>query len=413
MLSRFSKLTTAMIYTGTFLLSVLSFFTTYYGLTILVNEELAFIGSLGLQIALLGLAWNLMKIRVGRAIYIAVFMVAALFSIFFSYANFDSSLKSYTRSAHMRSSFIDTARPILTGYAAVTKQAQLKGHYQVDRLSKLIELEEEKGWATIVDEGSQDPFVQSVLEGARRTVASWEKNEGSDYRQGSGRGIILNYLESHLAQAQQNLHRVEEYGLLLDSLQLAFGTDQPVDNQYQLVNLAWVAFPASEVEMLTSESPQVTPPPNTAEFIESPTSRQQAFQLVIADLLEMDHLALFSLLLAFAIDFIVIIMAFAGSLRMEDVDALFDRVKQDASQRIRRLSLEDPDEISRTLHGNLDRFRAAGDYDLDLRRFFGEHRNARTGAAVTLKRGPEVAVSRGDVDVARARQAEKLYPESP
>jgi hypothetical protein len=401
-----------MIYAGTFFLSVLSFFTTYYGLTILLSPALAFVGSLGLQIALLGLAWNLMKIRVGRATYIAVFMVAALFSIFFSYANFDSSLKSYTRSAHIRSSFIDTARPILTGYAAVTKDAQLKGNYQVDRLSRLVELEEEKGWATAVDEGSQDPFVQSVLEGARRTVASWNKNEGTDYRQGSGRGIILNYLESHLAQAQQRLHHVDQYGVLLDSLLLAFGTDQPVDDQYELVNFAWVAFPASEIEMLISESPQVTPPPNAAGFIESPTSRQQAFQLVIADLLEMDHLALFSLLLAFAIDFIVIIMAFAGSLRLEDVDVLIDRVKHDASQRIRRLSLENPDDVSKALQINLDHFRVAGEYDLNLRRFFREHQDARATTAITLERGQEVAHSSEAADAIRARHAETLEAES-
>ncbi len=397
-LSRFSKLTTAMIYAGTLCLSVLSFFTTYYGLTILLDERLAFVGSLGLQIALLGLAWNLMKIRVGRSIYFAVFMVAAMFSIFFSYANFDSSLKSYTRSAQMRSSYIDTARPVLTAYAETARQAQLRGRYQVDRLTKLVELEEEKGWATVVDEGSRDPYVQSVLEGARRTVASWNKIEGTDYRQGGGRGIILNYLQSHLVQVQNNLDRIDGYGRYLDSLQLAFGTDQPIDDQYALVNHAWVAFPTSEIEILTSETPSVVPPPNPAEFVESPRSRQQAFQLVITDLMNPDPLALFSLLLAFAIDFIVIIMAFAGSMRMEDVDTLFDRVKQDASHRIRSLRLDDPSEVSQALRSNLDRFRIAGDYDLDMQRFFGEHRNARSRSAITLKRGEEVADNAGGTD---------------
>ena len=52
-----------MIYFGTFLVSVLSFFTTYPGLTISLDRWLALIGSLGLQTAMLVIAWNLMRIR--------------------------------------------------------------------------------------------------------------------------------------------------------------------------------------------------------------------------------------------------------------------------------------------------------------------------------------------------------------
>ena len=63
----FRKNTTLMIYAGTFLISILSFFTTFYGLAILVDKTLALIGSLGLQIALLGIAWNLIRIKENRS----------------------------------------------------------------------------------------------------------------------------------------------------------------------------------------------------------------------------------------------------------------------------------------------------------------------------------------------------------
>ncbi len=93
----FSKSTAGMIYLGTLLLSVLSFFTTFMGMKILLDPNLAFIGALGLQIALLGIAWNLMRFKNNRTYYLIVFMASASFSILFSYANFDSSLKSKTR----------------------------------------------------------------------------------------------------------------------------------------------------------------------------------------------------------------------------------------------------------------------------------------------------------------------------
>ncbi len=411
MQSWFSKMTTGMIYLGTFCLSVLSFFTTYKGLTILLDPPLAIIGSLGLQIALLGLAWNLMRSRQSKTIHMAVFMVAAAFSIFFSYANFDSSLKSYTRTALARSSYVDTARPILTSYAQAAKEALVKGSYQTDRLSKLAELEEKKGWATIVDEGSDDAYVQSVLEGARRTVKSWKENEGTDYRQGGGKGIILNYIESHIALSIQNVRQVEEYSVLLDSLLLAFGTDDAVDNQYALVNQAWVAFPTSQIAALTSAQPDIAPPPNPSNFVELPESRQQAFQLVIEDLITMDYLAFFSLLLAFAIDFIVIVMAFAGSLRMDDSSALFDRVRQEASRQIKRMSLDNSDAITQTLGKNLDRFKVAGRYDLDVDRFFGEHRQSRKEARITLRRGSELIEDDSVTEVENERPSEHSLTE--
>ncbi|MEE8577152.1 MAG: hypothetical protein V3T31_07835, partial [candidate division Zixibacteria bacterium] len=83
--------TSIMIYGGTLLLSILSFFTTFYGLKIVVSYELALMGSLGLQSAMLGIAWNLIHVNQRRSVYVAVFSLAAIFSIFFSYANFNSN----------------------------------------------------------------------------------------------------------------------------------------------------------------------------------------------------------------------------------------------------------------------------------------------------------------------------------
>ena len=118
----------------------------------------------------------------------------------------------------------------------------------------------------------------------------------------------------------------------------------------------------------------------------------------------MDYLALFSLLLAFAIDCIVIVMAFAGSLRMEDTDALFDRVKQEASRQIKRMSLKDTTEISRTLRGNLARFKVAGKYDLDVDNFFGSHRKLAKNSRITLRRGPESVETEESVEATGGQQ---------
>jgi hypothetical protein len=378
-----------MIYGGTFLLSILSFFTTFFGLKILLAFPLALIGSLGLQIAMLGIAWNLMKIRENRFAYVSVFLTAAVFSVFFSYANFDSSLKANTRMHKARREYASAVRPILTEYSSLAKEAALQGQYQFDRLEKLIRLEQEKGWTTIVDEGSKDQFIQSVIDGARLMVKSWKTHSGREYHQGMGRGIIVDYLESSRNRARINLDRIDEYTSLLDSVLLEYSGDLPVEDQFDLANTARVKFPVGVLAAITSGSCHLPLPSDQADFVEKPVSRHQAFMLVMNDLFEMDYLAAFSLLLAVAIDLIVILMALAGSFIPDDEDHLFNHVRRDAAARVNRLPLENTDEFTEALQDNLRRFEKASQYGLDIMRVLEDYKNEKKKFRITLNQASE------------------------
>ncbi|MBD3402804.1 hypothetical protein GF420_07900, partial [candidate division GN15 bacterium] len=281
--------TAAMVYTGTFLLSVLSFFTTYYGLKIIVPTPLAMIGSLGLQSAMLGIAWNLMKIKSNRIPYLLVFSLAACFSVFFSYANFNSGLKAHTRAEQARAGYAEAARPVLAAYATEAKKALTRGEYQVQRLGQLYQIEQTKGWATMIDEGSQDPVVQDVIDGARRTVESWKTNQGTDYRQGAGQGIISNYIATWKRTAERNVRFVSEYAAHIDSLAMALNPSESVADQAELVTDAMVAFPMAPVAMIRGEQPVLPAPPSPSSYPETPANNQHALMLVLGDLLEMDH----------------------------------------------------------------------------------------------------------------------------
>ncbi len=375
--SRLAGATTFMIYLGTLLLSVLSFFTTYKGLAIVIDERMALVGSLGLQIVLLGIAWSLMKFRERRGTYLMVFGIAAIFSIFFSYVNFDINLQEKTRTSSVRSKYTLVVREALSEYSRLAKQADMKGRYLLARLDKLLEMEQDKGWSTIVDEGSKDPYIQSIIDGARATIKSWEDNQGYQYTQGQGRGIIVNYLESHLQQARSNVEIVAQYTKKIDSLNLALNSELPVSNQYDLVNNAWATFPVNEAELLTSAQFEIPLPPNQAEYVEKPASSQEALKLVINDLAEMNHLSLFALLLAIAVDLIIIIMAFAGSHIVGGVDFIFDRLKQEASKTLDSLPLDDPDQLTKALRKDVEKFKKASEYGLDVSRVLWEYQNAR------------------------------------
>jgi hypothetical protein len=387
---KITQTTTGMIYFGTLLVSILSFFTTFSGMLILVSWPLALLGSLGLQIALLGLAWNLMRVRSGRLTYVIVFLVAASFSIFFSYANFNFNLKSNTRGHKVRTEYAEAARPMIRQYGTTAREAIFKGNYQIERVNQLVDLEQTKGWATVVDEGSQDQFVQSVIDGARRTVDSWQKNQKSDYKQGAGAGIIVNYLNTWKEQLNANLATINGYVKFTDSSALALSGTLPVQEQYELANQVAQRLPIGEITRITAQAPKGLPePPSITAYIETPMNSQEALMLVIGDLQDMDKLTFFSLMFAIAVDLIVIVMAFAGSRSVDEVDHLFIRVQKDAFKRARKVSLDDSYELSKSLDKNLERLQIASRYGLALDKAVREFEHQKK--IIRLRRGSEEA----------------------
>jgi len=387
--SNVSKITLTMIYMGTLLISILSFFTTFRGMNIILSWQLAFLGSLGLQTAMLGIAWNLIKIKENRGSYVVAFSIAASFSIFFSYANFDINLKENTRPREARNSYYEAAAPALTEYSKLAKNAALLSGYQVDRIKSLIEMEQEKGWATIIDEGSRDKFLQSIIDGARLTVDSWQQSTGSDYRQGKGRGIIINYLESRYLQAEKNDRLIRDYVLFVDSLALRLQSYMPVPEQHELINKAFVNFPVSVVNLIKSDTGEITMPNPPAEglYAEKAANTQQALMMVIGDLMAMDRLAFLSLMLAIAIDFIVIAIAFAGSHIMAKSDVILDQIEGDTAKRLKNLQLDDIDNFNKILDGNLHAYKKAAEYGKDVEKIIDDYQTAKNRLKLIAKSG--------------------------
>ncbi|MCX6835208.1 MAG: hypothetical protein NTW07_08780 [candidate division Zixibacteria bacterium] len=382
-----SRVASGMIYFGTFLVSVLSFFTTYLGLTIFLDRWLAVIGSLGLQIAMLGIAWNLMRMRKNRLSYVFVFFSVAAFSMFFSYANFNNRLKGEVRQQEARAAYADAARPVLRDYAALSKKAVSQGDYQVQRLKALLAMEETKGWATIIDEGSNDPFLQSVIEGARRTVESWNKHEGAEYQQGSGRGIILDYLHNWQNQIDGHLTTMVRYMAAVDSISLLVSSDVPVVQQYDMVNWAAVHFPQSEYKMILAAEPNLKDAPFTSKFVERPANGQEALSMVIADLARPDRLTTFSIVFAVVIDLVVLILALCGSRAAGGLDDIFRKFEQDASQRMKKLPMDDPRQFTESMQQNIEWLRQASEYGKNLEQVLSEFQQTRD--RITLIRGEE------------------------
>ena len=137
--------------------------------------------------------------------------------------------------------------------------------------------------------------------------------------------------------------------------------------------------------------------------------------LVIGDLFEMDHLAAFSLLLAIAIDLIVVIMAFAGSHIVDDTDYILDRVRQDMARRLGRIELDDAEQLDVALKENVEKYRKAMSYRLDMTRVSSEFRDAGKISSIRPRGEPEggTTLARGLADRLKSRMVHWAGNNSP
>ena len=370
--------TRPLIYVGILLISILSFFTTLQGMLIMLNPWLAVVGALGLQLAMLGIAWNLMQVRHNKLSYVLVFSTAAFFSMFFSYANFNSQLKGNTRALDARAAYATAARPMIEERLEPARKASLSGHYQIQRISDLQRMEREKGWSTYIDEGSNDPLVQEVIDGARKTAASWQTHQGFAYRQGQGQGIICDYLQSQLEYATATVGTVDAYIASLEEISRGLHNGVPVKEQYDLVVKTAMTFPIAEVNRILGQTPHLsTAPPSPAFFPETAVNSQHALTLVIGDLREMDGLTFFAVLLAVAIDAIVILMALAGSRAADGFDLPFVLMEKVVDRRTRKLNCDDINAVGRVFAGNLQRYRKVNEYSRGLTRAMLEYKRIK------------------------------------
>ena len=137
-------------------------------------------------------------------------------------------------------------------------------------------------------------------------------------------------------------------------------------------------------------------PPFTSNYVERPTNGQQALSLVIADLASIDRLTGFSLVFAFVIDMMVLVMALCGSRAVGGMDMIFSRVAEDASQRLKKLSTDNPEEFTQSMQKNIEWLRRASQYGRDLDQVLSELETTKD--RITLVRGSENAPASSTVE---------------
>lgn len=296
------------LFVSTVLLSIVSWYTTWMGMALYLNGWFAFLASLGIQSALVLVAWLIGFTRSRRGLLTAVYAITAVVSIGFSYVSLYTWFSARERPALVQRRLYDT----ISASAGQSEQ-QLAGAIAEAR-KHVVALEEmtaaEKMHGYIARAPDSDPYLAKI----REAVAREAQGVGGAYREGSGEGVRYTAFDRYAKLARQSLEQLTAAQQSLAAFRAQMRADLPSEQQIRRYREVYDAIPWAEVEVQAHagkvERPAV---PALSDHLDKTASGQEELLLAFTELVGAPtgrHV--FAFLLAAFIDVIVFLVAFAS-----------------------------------------------------------------------------------------------------
>ncbi len=297
----------ASLFVSSALLSIVSWYTSQQGMALYLSPWFAFLASLGVQSALVLVAWLVGITEGRRGLLIAVYVVTASVSIAFSYVSLHSWFAARERPAQIERRLYDA----LTA-AAGRAQGQLtaaigEGEKHVLALDEMTVAEKAHGY--IFRAQDADPWLARVREAVAREAESY----GSAYPEGQGAGLRYTAFDRHAALARQTLARLRESEAALGTLRAGLAPLDATEAQLRAFRQVFDAIPWTDVRDTRHAEVEVPVVPAYSDFVDRAASGQEELLIAFAELFTAPttrHVLAFTL--AAFIDVIVFLLAYAS-----------------------------------------------------------------------------------------------------
>jgi hypothetical protein len=297
----------ACLFVASVLLSVVSWYTTQQGMALYLSPWFSFLASLGVQSALVLVAWLVGVTESRRGLLIAVYAVTATVSIAFSYVALHTWFAARERPATIERRLYDDlcaaagkSREILT---AAVGEAQK----HVLALQEMTEAEKAHGYVSRA--ADQDPYLARVREAVAREAASY----AASYPEGQGPGLRYTAFDRHARIAQQTLARLQDSQRALAELSASLKPLDPTEQQLRAFHQVYDAIPWTDVRDTLHTEVKLPAAPIYSAFVDRAATGQEDLIIAFTELLSVPttrHVVAFTL--AAFIDLIVFLLAYAS-----------------------------------------------------------------------------------------------------
>jgi hypothetical protein len=294
------------------LLSVVSWYTTFEGMRLYLSVWFSVLASLGIQTALVLVAWLIgfsSSIRHSgrRPLLVGVYIVTAIVSIAFSYTSLYTWFSARERPATIERKLYDAlsdsagqARKLLT--AAIGEQQK-----HVLALQEMTEAEKAHGLISRAQDA--DPYLASIRTAVAREAETYAEN----YKEGAGAGVRYSAFDRYTKLAQESLGQMQRSQTELASF---VSNTKPLDStqqQLEAYRQVYANVPWSEMEQTLHSGQLAKPPmPVYSDFVDRTVSGQEDLLVAFEELFTAPTSRhIFALMLAAFIDVVVFLLAFA------------------------------------------------------------------------------------------------------
>ena len=290
------------------LLSVVSWYTTQQGMSLYLSAWFAFLASLGIQSALVLVAWLVGFTRSRRALLIAVYILTATISIAFSYVCLYTWFSAKERPAVIERKLYDAINTSAGKAQELLAQGISEGQKHVLALGEMSRAEKSHGYISRAQDA--DPYLARV----RGAVAREAETYSTAYKEGAGEGLRYTAFDRYAKMADDSLNRLRSAQLALSEFRTSLKPLDPTENQLRNFRQVYDAIPWQEMkEIAHAEKFQLPVIPAYADFVDRSVTGQEDLLNAFSELFAAPTSRhLFAFALAAFIDVIVFLLAYAS-----------------------------------------------------------------------------------------------------
>ena len=296
------------LFVATFLLSIVSWYTTEQGMALYLSVWFALLASLGLQGALVLVSWLIGLSKSRRGLLIAVYAITATVSIAFSYVSLYTWFSSRERPAAVERKLYDELSASLGKTQQVIVSATAEAQKHVLALDEMAAAEKTVGFIS----KAQD--ADFYLAGVRDAVAREAQTYAASYPEGAGTGLRYTAFDRYAKLARQSLDRLQAAQGQIGEFRAQLKPLDPAENQLRSFRQLYDSMPWHDVtEALHGAKVDLPQVPAYTDFVDHSVSGQEDLLIAFRELFASPSaLHVFSFALAAFIDIIVFLLAFAS-----------------------------------------------------------------------------------------------------
>jgi len=290
------------------LLSIVSWYTTQQGMALYLSTWFSLLASLGIQIALVLVAWLIGFTKSKRALLTAVYAITATVSIAFSYVSLFTWFSARERPMQVERKLYDKLNDAADRSSQILASAIAEQQKHVAAMDEMTAAEKANGYISRAEDA--DPYLRQIREAVAREARSYSSN----YPEGAGEGVRYTAFDRYGKLARQSLERLEDAQAKVADFRTKLKPLDPTDQQLREFRQTYDAVPWNDVEAdLHAGALDRPAPPDYADYVDRTASEQEDLLVAFQELFAAPTLRhIFSLALAAFIDVVVFLLAYAS-----------------------------------------------------------------------------------------------------